>query len=57
MQTLKDKSCLVPCSGLYADIADDSLQQTTQAAFEHNLMKGETLVLTVFIHRYQVSAR
>ena len=22
-QTLKDKSCLVPCSGLFADIADD----------------------------------
>ena len=22
-QTLKDESCLVPCSGLYADIADD----------------------------------
>ena len=22
-QTLKDKSCLVPCAGLYADIVED----------------------------------
>ena len=28
-QTLKDESCLVPCEGLYADIADDSLRQNT----------------------------
>ena len=26
-QTLKDESCLVPCTGLYADIADDSRVQ------------------------------
>ena len=31
-QTLKDKICLVPCDGLYSDIADDSLKQ--------NMMKG-----------------
>ena len=24
-QTLKDNRCLVPCSGLYADISDDTL--------------------------------
>ena len=40
-QTLADKGCLVPCTGLYADIADDSLKQTKQAAFEQNLMKGK----------------
>ena len=43
-QTFKDKSCLVPCTGLYADIADDSQKQTTQA-FEENMMKGNKLVL------------
>ena len=42
-QTLKNKSCLVPCSGLYADIADDSLKQTTQA-FEQNMIKGKILI-------------
>ena len=26
-QTLRDKSCLVPCTGLYADFKDDSLTQ------------------------------
>ena len=31
--TLKDKSCLVPCDGLYADVADNSLKQ--------NVMKGK----------------
>ena len=35
-QTLRDKSCLVPCTGLYADIADDSLEQTTQVLIEGN---------------------
>ena len=34
-QDLKDQSCLVPCSGLYADIADDSQRQ--------NMMKGKSL--------------
>ena len=31
-QTLKDKNCLVPCDGLYADIEDGSLDE--------NVMKG-----------------
>merc|ERR1712192_23824 len=35
-QTLKDKSCLVPCTGLYADIEDNSLKHTMQA----NMMAG-----------------
>ena len=30
---MKDKSCLVPCDGLYADVADNSLKQ--------NVMKGK----------------
>ena len=38
-QTLKDQSCLIPCTGLYADIEDDSLKQTVEA-FEQNMMKG-----------------
>ena len=32
-QTLKDEKCLVPCDGLYADIADDSDNQ--------NMKKGK----------------
>ena len=50
-QTFKDKSCLVPCTGLYADIADDSQKQTTQA-FEENMMKGRYLIST---HIWRVS--
>ena len=42
-QTLKDKSCLIPCTGLYADIADDSLKQNTQA-FEHHVIEGSVNV-------------
>ena len=41
-QTFKDKSCLIPCTGLHADIADDSLRQTTQA-LEQNVLKGSVL--------------
>ena len=32
-QTLKDEKCFVPCEGLYADIADDSLNL--------NVLKGK----------------
>ena len=35
-QTLKDESCLVPCTGLYADIADHIQTQRNQ----QNMMKG-----------------
>ena len=38
-QTLRDKSCLVPCTGLYADITDDNFKQTSQA-FDQNVLKG-----------------
>ena len=42
-QTLKDKSCLVPCTGLYADIEDDSRFQINRqhtAAVEQKIIKG-----------------
>ena len=41
-QTLKHESCLVPCAGLYADIADDidSLKQNTDI-LEQNVIKGK----------------
>ena len=39
-QTLKDESCLVPCSGLYADIAD--VRQNI-ATLEQNVLKGTAL--------------
>ena len=43
-QTLRDESCLIPCTGLYTDIDThvdivDSLKETTQA-FEEQMMKG-----------------
>ena len=42
-QTLNDENCLVPCGGLYADIADDSLRETMQAnddSFEQKVKSG-----------------
>ena len=39
-QTLKDERCLVPCSGLYADIVDDSLNQQNLADLEQNVLEG-----------------
>ena len=42
-QTLRDKSCLAPCTGLYADIADDSLKKRTRT-FEQNVIKGMSLL-------------
>ena len=35
-RTIEDASCLVPCTGLYADIADDSLRET-MLALDHSL--------------------
>ena len=57
-QTLADKSCLVPCTGLYADIADDSLKQTQ--AFEQNLMKGKMwslVFLSIYIRSQHADSR
>ena len=42
-KTLKHKTCLVPCTGLYADTYDDSLKENTQdfeKNFEKKVMKG-----------------
>ena len=43
-QAFKDQTCLVPCDGLYADIADDieSLKKKTQT-LELNVIKGNIL--------------
>ena len=43
-QTLKDESCLVPCSGLYADIADDSLNRQNLADLEKNVLEGVVIL-------------
>ena len=43
-QTLKDESCLVPCSGLYADVADDSRFQENQ----QDMLKGISLGLAMY---------
>ena len=50
-QTLKDKSCAIPCTGLYADIADDSPKQTLQA-FDKNVMKGKCECVSLPFHPY-----
>ena len=48
-QNLKDESCLIPCSGLYADIVDDSLKE--------NMIKGQICyVFSPLIHTFQVSS-
>ena len=44
-QTLKDEKCLVPCDGLYADIADDSDNQ--------NMRKGKkSFIVTLYLNTY-----
>ena len=45
-QPLKDKSCLVPCTGVYADVEDDFNQELLQYkeatdALEKNMIKGD----------------
>ena len=46
-QTLRDNNCLVPCTGLYADISDDSLSQAMHSmrASEQNMMTGTKLII------------
>ena len=46
-QTLKEESCLVTCEGLYTDIEDDTLRQTTQA-IERNVVKGKMLIFNAY---------
>ena len=53
-QAIKDKSCLVPCNGLYADTVDDSLKQD-MAAFEQYMQTGNFLLgwgFTIFKQFY-----
>ena len=58
-QTLKDKNCLIPCTGLYADITEDSLKQSTQA-FEKDMKKGKfhggfcILIAVVYLRFLQI---
>ena len=40
-QTLRDQSCLIPCTGLHADVSDNSVQMTP---FDQNVMKGRILM-------------
>ena len=46
-QTLKNEKCLVPCEGLYADIADDFLSQELAKSNER-LQAVHTLVQQKF---------
>ena len=39
-QTLKDNTCLVPCTGLYADVYDKAQDQKITEALEHKTMEG-----------------
>ena len=42
-QSLTDSACLVACTGLYADVADDSLIKTTEDLKQttQTLIKGD----------------
>ena len=51
-QTLKDKSCLIPCTGLYADITDYSVKQSGEA-FEKYVVEGKNLKEFVILIRIQ----
>ena len=51
-QTLKDKSCLIPCTGLYADITDYSVKQSGEA-FEKYVVEGKNLKEFVVLIRTQ----
>ena len=51
-QTLKDKNCLIPCAGLYADITDYSGKQSGEA-FEKYVVEGKNLKEFVVLIRTQ----
>ena len=44
-QTVKDESCLVSCTGLYADVSDDSFTKDLQ----QTLIKGDAFLVAYFI--------
>ena len=51
-QTLQDESCLVSCTGLYADVADDSLKETMLAldqSLEEKVIKGFVAFITKYV--------
>ena len=45
-QTLEDKKCLVPCEGLYADVAEDSLKQNV-ISLEQNVISLDHNVISL----------
>ena len=57
---LRDPTCLVPCTGLYADIWDsDSLEETSRTVYKETtqqLMSGKALKLYTLI-RCQCATR
>ena len=42
-QTVKDENCLVSCTGLYADVSDDSFSKDLQ----QTLIKGDVSYLSI----------
>ena len=51
-QTLKDKSCLIPCTGLYADVADDAFMHTVYL-LDQNMMRGKILFCAFSFDPYE----
>ena len=47
---MKDKTCLVPCDGLYADIADNSLRQDMMKGQKASYVFVELSSFWIFIH-------
>ena len=54
---MRDKKCLVPCDGLYADIEDDSLRQNVMAGtLETIVFEGSFIAfLQVFMQQHKNS--
>ena len=48
--TMKDKMCLIPCDGLYADIADNSLKQNMMKGQKTSYVFVELSILLILIH-------
>ena len=47
---MKDKMCLIPCDGLYADIADNSLKQNMMKGQKTSYVFVELSILLILIH-------
>ena len=50
-QTLENQKCLVPCEGLYADIADDSLNKKLDAVYAVVQQKIGGSILKILSYR------